>query len=153
MPEEPLVAATVEPARTTSGQPRILFTTIVPRASWELRMRERVSILIAMVLCTSLSLADQHPTQGIIVSETSVSCGNKDKGKKQSTDLVCQQYTVRTNTTEYLIRQEKPAEVEILPPNTPIEFTVDKDKMKFKVNGKKYEFLVVGASAISTKNP
>jgi hypothetical protein len=116
-------------------------------------MGRRFSLLAAFVLCAALSLADQPPMQGVIVSETSVSCGNKDKGKKQSTDIVCQQYTVRANTTEYLIRQEKPADVAILPPNTPIEFTVDKDKMKFKVNGKKYEFLVVGASAISTKNP
>ena len=116
-------------------------------------MRRRFSMLAVFVFCASLSLADQPPTQGVIVSETSVSCGNKNKGKKQSTDIVCQQYTVRTNTTEYQIRQEKPAQVEILAPNTPIEFTVDKDKMRFKVNGKKYEFLVVGASAISTKNP
>jgi len=116
-------------------------------------MRKRVSMLTAMILCAWLSLADQPPMQGVIVSEASVSCGNKNKGKKQSTDIVCQQYTVRTNTTEYLIRQEKPAQVEILPPNTAIEFTVDKDKMKFKANGKKYEFLVVGASAIGTKNP
>ena len=115
-------------------------------------MRRRVSMLTALVLCASLSLADQKPTQGVIISETSVSCGNKNKNEKQSTEIICQQYTVRTNTTEYLIRQEKPAEAEILPPNTPIEFTVDKDKMKFKVNGKKYEFLVVGASAIGTTN-
>ena len=115
-------------------------------------MRKRVSILAAVVLCASVSRADQHPTQGVILSETSVSCGNKNKGKKESSDIVCQQYTVHTNTTEYLIRQEKPAEAEILPPNTPIEFTVDKDKMRFKVNGKKYQFLVVGASAIGTTN-
>ena len=38
----------------------------------------------------------------------------------------------------------------IFPPNTPIDFTLDKDKMKFKANGKKYEFLVVGTSAIPT---
>jgi hypothetical protein len=110
-------------------------------------------MVTGLLLCASLSSADQRPTNGVIVSETSVSCGNKNKGKKQSTEIVCQQYTVRTNTTEYLIRQKKPAEAEILPPNTPIEFTVEKDTMRFKVNGKKYEFLVVGASAISTKNP
>jgi hypothetical protein len=40
---------------------------------------------------------------------------------------------------------------DILPANTPIEFTLDKDKMKFKLNGKKYEFLVVGMSAIQAQ--
>jgi hypothetical protein len=31
--------------------------------------------------------------------------------------------------------------------NTSIEFTLDKDKMKFKANGKKYEYLVVSETA------
>jgi len=65
--------------------------------------------------------------------------------------LVCQQYLVRTATNEYQIRQPKPSEQAILPANTPIEFTLDKDKMKFKLNGKKYEFLIVGTSAIQAQ--
>jgi hypothetical protein len=59
---------------------------------------------------------------------------------------------VRTTTTEYQIRQPKPSDSTILPANTPIEFTLDKDKMKFKIevqgNGKKYKYVVVGTSAI-----
>jgi hypothetical protein len=55
---------------------------------------------------------------------------------------------VRTTTTEYLIRQPKPSDSTILPANTPIEFMLDKDKMKFQVNGKKYEYVVVGTLAI-----
>ena len=39
----------------------------------------------------------------------------------------------------------------ILPANTPIQFTIDKDKMKFKLNGKKYEFLIVGTSALPSQ--
>ena len=37
------------------------------------------------------------------------------------------------------------------PANTAIVFKIDKDKMKFKVNGKTYEFLVVGTSALQTQ--
>ena len=85
---------------------------------------------------------------GTIVSEASVDCGTKKQGKKESTDLLCQEYTVRTPTTEYKIRQEKPADKTILPANTPIEFTIDKSKMKFKANGKKYEYLIVATSAL-----
>jgi len=88
---------------------------------------------------------------GTIVSEASVDCGTKKQGKKESTDLLCQQYTVRTATTEYQIRQQKSSDKTILPANTPIEFTLDKDKMKFKVNGKKYEYLIVGTSAIGAQ--
>ena len=60
------------------------------------------------------------------------------------------QYLVRTSTAEYQIRQPKPSEQGILPANTPIQFTVDKDLMKFKLNGKKYEFRIVGSSALQS---
>jgi hypothetical protein len=107
-----------------------------------------ISTLAVLVLGACFVSADQRPVPATIVSESSVDCGSKKQGKKQSTDLLCQEYVVRTDTTEYHIRQAKPAEKEILPANTPIEFTLNKDKMKFKANGKKYEFLVVGTSAL-----
>lgn len=110
-----------------------------------------VASLPALLPGASVAMAGEAPTPATIISESSVPCGSKQQNKKQSTSLLCQQYTVRTSTTEYQIRQEKPSEKDILPPNTPIEFTVSKDKMKFKVNGKKYEFLVVGTSAVGAQ--
>jgi hypothetical protein len=104
-----------------------------------------------LVPWTAIAMAGETPTPATIISETSVACGTKQQGKKQSTSLVCQQYTVRTSTTEYQVRQEKPSDKGILAPNTPIEFTLSKDKMKFKVNGKKYEFLVVGTSGVGAQ--
>jgi hypothetical protein len=111
-------------------------------------MRLRFAGLGVTFLCASLCIAAQKPVAATIISMQSVECGNKKEGKNNSTALVCQQYLVRTSTTEYQIRQPKPSEQAILPANTPIEFTLDKDKMKFKLNGKKYEFLVVGTSSI-----
>jgi hypothetical protein len=35
----------------------------------------------------------------------------------------------------------------LIPVNTSVEFTLEKDKMKFKANGKKYEYLVVSETA------
>lgn len=111
-------------------------------------MRKLFAVLTISALCAALASADNVVTHATIVSQSSVSCGTKNKGKKQSTDILCQQYTVHTDTTEYQIRQEKPGDMAILPPNTPIDFTINKNKMKFKANGKKYEFLVVGTSAL-----
>jgi hypothetical protein len=111
-------------------------------------MRKQLSAFAVLVLGASLSAAAQNTRQATIISQTSVDCGTKNKGKKQSTSLLCQQYTVRTSAIEYQIRQQKPEKMDILQPNTPIDFTVDKDKMKFKANGKKYQFLIVGTSAI-----
>jgi len=115
-------------------------------------MKRQFTALAFLVLGSSICLADQQAMHATIISQTSVSCGSKKKGKNQ-TDLMCQQYTVRTNTTEYQIRQQKPEDMEILHPNTPIDFTLNKNKMKFKANGKKYEFLVVGTSAINPQTP
>jgi hypothetical protein len=41
----------------------------------------------------------------------------------------------------------------MIPVNTSIEFTLDKDKMKFKANGKKYEYIVVSESAVTAPKP
>jgi len=114
-------------------------------------MKGKFLVVAALVFGASFSSAAQKPMTGTIISEASVDCGTKKQGKKQSTNLLCQQYTVRTATTEYQIRQPKPSNQTILPANTPIEFTLDKDKMKFKVSGKKYEYLVVGTSAVGAQ--
>jgi len=104
-------------------------------------------LLAAVVVCASIFAHAGDKTQtGTIISENSVSCGSKLEKKKQ-TDLLCQEYVVRTASTDYHIRQMKPVERELIPINTPIEFTLDKDKIKFKANGKSYEYLVVSETA------
>ena len=113
-------------------------------------MKTRFGPVLALVLLfVPTCMADQKPTSATIISMTSVACGAKQESKKKSTTLTCQQYVVHTATTEYQIRQQKPEEQEVLHANTQILFTLDKNKMKVKVNGKKYEFLVVGTSALS----
>jgi len=105
-------------------------------------------LLSAVLLSLNLTAAAKdNVMQGTIVSENSVDCGTQAKGKKQTTDLMCQEYVIRTETTEYHVRQEKQAHKEMLPVNAPVELTIDKDKMKFKVNGKSYEMLVVSEAA------
>jgi hypothetical protein len=81
-----------------------------------------------------------------------VACGAK-KSKKQDIDLLCQQYAVRSGTTEYTIRQPKPSDQTLVPLNTAIQFTLDKNKMKFKVDGKSFEFIVVSQAAASAPAP
>ena len=113
-------------------------------------MRFRLRSLAA-VLLSSASIAAPAPYEGTIISMQSVECGTKHEGKDKSTQLLCQQYLIRTPTTEYQVRQPKPSEQAILPANTPIEFTLDKNKMKFKLNGKNYEFVIVGTAATKSQ--
>jgi len=113
-------------------------------------------LLQGFVICVvALAWADSKPAAGTITSENSVDCGTKAHGRKakENLDLVCQEYVVRTATIEYHIRQPKQHEKSLLPLNSAVEFTLDKDKMKFKLDGKKYEFLVVSEASADSKKP
>jgi hypothetical protein len=108
----------------------------------------RKTLWVALVMAAAIIvMAAKESGQGTLVSENSVACGSQAKGKK-STDLMCQEYVIRTDTTEYHVRQEKQSHKELLPMNSPVEYTMSKDKMKFKLNGKEYEMLVVSESAV-----
>ena len=111
-------------------------------------------LLVAAMLLAGIPASAKEPQAGTIVSEISVACGSQvTKNKKGTMEVLCQEYVVRTETTEYHVRQEKAAKQEMIPVNTSIEFTLDKDKMKFKANGKKYEYIVVSESAVTAAKP
>ncbi len=113
----------------------------------------KVYILAAALGLATISAKAKEPQPGTIVSENSVACGSQLKNKKETAQVLCQEYVVRTETTEYHVRQEKHADQELIPVNTGIAFTLDKDKMKFKANGKKYEYLVVSETATAAPKP
>ena len=114
-------------------------------------------VLTAVAIFGAMLAQAANKTQfGTIISESSVACGSKlEKSKKsqQNMEVLCQEYVVRTDTTDYHIRQLKPADKALIPINTPIEFTLDKDKMRFKANGKSYEYLVVAEAAANPARP
>jgi hypothetical protein len=109
-------------------------------------------MILAAVAFSAYAAGSDKTMPGTIISESSVQCGSEAKGKKTS-ELMCQEYVIRTDTTEYHVRQEKEAHKEMLPVNAPVELTISKDKMKFKVNGKGYEMLIVSESAVSRSTP
>ena len=116
-------------------------------------MRRFLLLFTTLFLVANFTFAGPQPQSGTILSHTSVACGSK-KSKKKDIDLLCQQYVVRSGATDYTIRQQKPADEELIPLNTTVEFKLDKSKMKFKANGKSYEYMVVGqAAATLTTTP
>ena len=112
-------------------------------------MKKSLTLFGALLLITTAASAGPKPQPGTILSQTSVACGAK-KSKKQDIDLLCQQYVVRSGTTDYTIRQPKPSDQTLFSINTAIEFKLDKNKMKFKVDGKSFEFIVVSQAAASS---
>ena len=114
-------------------------------------MNKPFLLVSVVMLAPTLAHAANKPQFGTIVSENSVACGSTlEKGKKKkqtTTEVLCQEYVVRAAGTDYHIRQPKPSEKALIPINTPVEFILDKDKMKFHANGKSYEYLVVSEAA------
>jgi hypothetical protein len=115
-------------------------------------MKESLTLFAALFLSATVGSAAPKSQPGTILSQTSVACGAK-KSKKQDIDVLCQQYVVRSGTTDYSIRQPKPSDQTLIPINTAIQFTLDKNKVKFKVNGKSFEFIVIGQAAASSAAP
>jgi len=116
-------------------------------------MKKPILLAAFVVFAATLAQANNKIQSGTIIAENSVACGAKQDKKKESVDLLCQEYVIRADTTDYHVRQEKPANKAIIPINTPVEFTLDKDKIKFKANGKSFEYIVVSESAVPTAAP
>ncbi len=104
-------------------------------------------LLAAAAFSAILAQAATAPQTATVISENSVNCGKQ--GGKKSIDLLCQDYIIRTASVEYHIRQNKPSNKALVPVNTKIDFTTDKDKIKFKVDGKSYEYVIVSEAAIA----
>ena len=85
------------------------------------------------------------------MSEKSVDCGSQKKGHKKTLDLLCQEYVIRTPAVEYHVRQAKDSAKELLPVHSKVEFVLSKDKMKFTLNGKKYEYRIVSEEALEAR--
>lgn len=118
-------------------------------------MKKTLVLAAVLLLGGTFAQAGNKPQFGTIISENSVACGSTvEKGKKNkqmTVELLCQEYVVRTEGTDYHIRQMKPSEKALIPVNTPVEFTLDKDKMKFKANGKSYEYVIVSEAAVAAE--
>ena len=112
-------------------------------------MKRFLAFFAAPTLVIVVASAGPKPQSGTILSQTSVACGTK-KSKKQDIDLLCHQYVVRSGTTDYTIRQPKPDEQHIIPLNTPIQFTLDKNMMKFEANGTSFKFMVISQAAVTS---
>jgi hypothetical protein len=113
----------------------------------------RKTFLLLVMVALSVAAAAKDKEMGTLMSENSVPCGSEAKSKKQTVSVMCQEYVIRTDTVEYHVRQEKEAHKAMLPVNAPVELQLNKDRMKFKVEGKSYEMLVVSKSAVKPAAP
>ena len=111
-------------------------------------MKKFILLFAALAFAATIASAGTPPQTGTILSQTSVTCGEK-KAKKQSFNLLCQQYVVRSGSTDYTVQVPKPEDKTLIPLNTAVEFKLDKSKMKLKANGKSFEFTVISQTAVN----
>ena len=71
------------------------------------RGRKRFCCRLALLSLEPDGVAKDNVMSGTIVSENSVHCGTRQREKKADDGLMCQEYVIRTQTTEYHVRQEK----------------------------------------------
>jgi hypothetical protein len=111
-------------------------------------MKKFIPLFAAMALAATIASAGTPPQTGTVLSQSSATCGEK-KAKKQSFNLLCQQYVVRSGSTDYTVQQPKPEDKKLIPLNTAVEFKLDKSKMKLKASGKSFEFMVISQAAVN----
>jgi len=122
----------------------------------------------ATILCTTLLLIagvalakDSHGyDKGVLLRMDSASCGYAEKGgksitgellgtdsqKKNTKELLCQEYVLQTDRVIYRIRPRDEKHPVLLPVGETAEFRIDKDKMKLRLpetDEKEREYTVV----------
>ena len=101
--------------------------------------------------------------KGVLADMQSVSCGYAEKGgptiagaiitgaeHKKSRELLCQEYTVKTDRVTYRIRPVEEKHPALLPVGEQAEFRLNKDKMLLRipeVDKKEREYIVVSMTA------
>ena len=112
-------------------------------------MKKSLLFVAAIAMAVTVAWAGGAPRLGTLISENSVPCGSQSKGKKKTKtiELDCQEYLIRSGATDYRVREPKPSDKGLIAVNSAVEFTIDKNKMKFKANGHSYEYLLVAESA------
>lgn len=78
---------------------------------------KKILFVLFVSLAITVARAGNPPTAATIISENSVTCGTKAHGHhhKEEQDLTCQEYVVRSTTTEYHIQQPKQKDQALAP--------------------------------------
>jgi hypothetical protein len=119
--------------------------------------------LALMVL--SAAAKDKPYVSGTITKMSSSDCGYDAKGGNavvgaligadsqphKAQVMLCQDYTLKTDTIIYKIRPKK-EHTELLPVNSTVQFRIDRDKMKLHLDGDKHEIEFIVVSQESATN-
>lgn len=121
----------------------------------------RLKITLAILLLAAFAQAkEKHYQSGKLMKMESVRCGTDEKNGKslagemigtdsshmKTKELLCQQYTLQTDTVTYTIQPKDDKHPALLPIGEKAQFRVDKDKLMLRVedaDDKEREYLVI----------
>ncbi len=106
-------------------------------------------LLVASVLSVSAVAKERHYEQCTLTAMNSVPCGSQQKRHKKTREMLCQEYVVQTDSTEYHIRQKQEKHTDILPIPSQGEFRIEKDTMRLRIpagTGKELDYQIVSVA-------
>jgi hypothetical protein len=119
-----------------------------PATIFSRSLYEKVSNLLGtLFLSATVAAAGPKPQSGKILSHTSVTCGARNQNRTSTCCASSMSSAPAPPTTPFVSQASDQTLFSI---NTAIEFKLDKNKMKFKVDGKSFEFIVVSQAAASS---
>src|SRR5438094_9854767 len=123
-------------------------------------MRLKYLFAIALLAAVALAKEPRHYQSGKLLKMQSVKCGTDEKNGKSLTgemigtdsahmktrELLCQEYTLETDSLVYTIRPKDEKHPALLPVGEKAQFRLDKDKMVLRVedlDDKERDYIVV----------
>lgn len=121
----------------------------------------RLKVIFAVMLLAAFGQAkEKHYQSGKLMKMESVKCGTDEKNGKslagevigtdsshmKTKELLCQQYTLATDTVIYTIQPKDDKHPALLPIGEEAQFRLDKDKMQLRVedaDDKEREYVVI----------
>lgn len=115
-------------------------------------MKMTLALILAVSVLGVAAVAKEHNYQRCTLKAmNAVPCGAQQKHHKKTREMLCQEYVLQTDTTEYHVRQKQEKHTEILPIGSEGEFRIEKDTMKLRVpagTGKELEYVIVSVSKL-----
>ncbi|MGD0008142.1 MAG: hypothetical protein ABSE93_06325 [Terriglobia bacterium] len=117
-----------------------------------------LSVVVGATLLSAAAQAKDVSQTATIVSMNSVPCGTQAGHHKETHELLCHEYVLRSGSTEYHIRQKEEKKTDLLAIGQQATFTIYKDRMRLHATttsgkSKDFEFALVLITAASEVNP
>jgi hypothetical protein len=117
-----------------------------------------LSVTVGATLLSSPAQAKEVSQRATIVSMNSVPCGAKVGHRKESGEPPCNEYILRSGSTEYHVQQKQAKKTELLAVGQQVTFTLHDHRMHLRANStsgqaKDFDLVLVLITAASEVNP